>query len=203
MSRRARGDEDRYPPWTSDLEPAPGELRVVHAFVNTRDIEQGTDEWTRPEDLAAWLARWRLLPEQGAAAIGDEELSRALEVREGLRGLLLANNGEPLDPEVSVRIRRATRGSRLRVRVGEDGAVGLEPAAQGFEQALARLLEIVVVASVDGSWARLKACANDGCRWAFYDFSKNRSGKWCTMQRCGSQIKARAYRRRRRREKEP
>ncbi len=52
---------------------------------------------------------------------------------------------------------------------------------------------------VDGSWQRLKACRNDACRWVFYDASKNRSGTWCTMSICGDKLKARAYRRRRRR----
>jgi predicted RNA-binding Zn ribbon-like protein len=50
---------------------------------------------------------------------------------------------------------------------------------------------------VDGSWSRLKTCENDECRWAFYDQSKNRSAKWCSMQSCGNRMKARAYRARR------
>ncbi|MGH3665303.1 MAG: CGNR zinc finger domain-containing protein [Egibacteraceae bacterium] len=50
----------------------------------------------------------------------------------------------------------------------------------------------------DGTWARLKSCANDSCRWLFYDRSKNRSGKWCTMNVCGDILNARAYRARRR-----
>jgi len=50
---------------------------------------------------------------------------------------------------------------------------------------------------VEGTWPRLKACANDTCQWAFYDISKNRSGRWCTMDACGNLMKARAYRRRR------
>ncbi|MGH2778535.1 MAG: CGNR zinc finger domain-containing protein, partial [Actinomycetota bacterium] len=31
---------------------------------------------------------------------------------------------------------------------------------------------------------------------AFYDHSKNRSGKWCTMRVCGNRAKTRAYRER-------
>ncbi|HKC76276.1 MAG TPA: CGNR zinc finger domain-containing protein [Chloroflexota bacterium] len=45
---------------------------------------------------------------------------------------------------------------------------------------------------------RLKICRNETCRWAFYDYSKNRSGAWCTMAVCGSRSKARTYRQRRR-----
>jgi predicted RNA-binding Zn ribbon-like protein len=45
----------------------------------------------------------------------------------------------------------------------------------------------------------MKACAlHDSCEWAFYDWSKNRSGTWCDMAVCGNRAKARAYRERRR-----
>ena len=53
-------------------------------------------------------------------------------------------------------------------------------------------------AIAEGTWARLKACERDSCRWAFYDRSKNRSGHWCSMDVCGAREKnRRAYRRRR------
>jgi predicted RNA-binding Zn ribbon-like protein len=48
----------------------------------------------------------------------------------------------------------------------------------------------------DGTFARLKSCRNHDCRWAFYDYSKNRSASWCSMQLCGNRTKTRAYRRR-------
>jgi predicted RNA-binding Zn ribbon-like protein len=49
-----------------------------------------------------------------------------------------------------------------------------------------------------GTWERLKICANDECRWAFYDRSKNRAGRWCTMAVCGNRTKTRVYRERHR-----
>jgi predicted RNA-binding Zn ribbon-like protein len=56
----------------------------------------------------------------------------------------------------------------------------------------------VTQATVDGTWERLKACPEETCRWAFYDRSKNRSAKWCSMQTCGNMHKARTYRARHR-----
>ncbi len=41
-------------------------------------------------------------------------------------------------------------------------------------------------------------CSSDTCQWAFYDRSKNRSGRWCSMQVCGNRTKTRAYRARQR-----
>jgi hypothetical protein len=49
------------PGWTPDVEPAPGELRIVHALINTADRKSGTDELTDPRALAGWLTRWGLI----------------------------------------------------------------------------------------------------------------------------------------------
>ena len=48
-----------------------------------------------------------------------------------------------------------------------------------------------VVAVPADDWARLKVCARDSCRWAFYDASRNRSGRWCSMAGCGNIVKMR------------
>ena len=60
------------------------------------------------------------------------------------------------------------------------------------------MLAIVFRAMEDGTWARLKACREDTCQWAFYDRSKNRSATWCSMAVCGNRAKARTYRQRHR-----
>lgn len=192
MTRTESRSDHTYPPWTWGLPPAPGDLRVVQAYVNTRDVEEGTDEFETPEALAAWLLAWGLLTE--GPPPGPGELEKAKQVREALRGLLLANNGAPLDPTAVEVLDRVARDVSLRVSFGPDGTAGLEPVAAGWEGALARLLDLVVVARIEGLWPRLKACRNDECEWAFYDFSKNRSSKWCTMKRCGNLMNARAYR---------
>ncbi len=72
----------------------------------------------------------------------------------------------------------------------------LTPSGKGADAGLASLLAIVATAQADGSWPRLKACADDGCLWAFFDHSKNRRGRWCSMAVCGNQHKARQYRER-------
>ena len=49
-------------------------------------------------------------------------------------------------------------------------------------------------ALADGTWSRLKLCANPDCDWAFYDRSRNRQGAWCTMEVCGNRLKNRRFR---------
>ena len=86
----------------------------------------------------------------------------------------------------------------FRVRLDGEGVPGLLRVGSGdaVGGVTARLLVAAVGASSEGTWRRLKACRNEGCMWAFYDASKNRSGSWCTMDVCGSRAKMRAYRRR-------
>jgi predicted RNA-binding Zn ribbon-like protein len=64
---------------------------------------------------------------------------------------------------------------------------------------IGRVLGEVSTATVAGTWARLKVCRNDACRWAYYDLSRNHAGVWCSMAVCGNRSKGRAFRGRRRR----
>jgi predicted RNA-binding Zn ribbon-like protein len=89
-----------------------------------------------------------------------------------------------------------TATSCLRVRFDEDGGPTLGPESSGVSAALGRILAAVVRATDEGIWGRLKVCTNDPCQSAFYDCSRNRSGKWCTMEVCGNRMKARAFRQR-------
>ena len=86
----------------------------------------------------------------------------------------------------------------MRVSFSAAGEPALVPAAAGVDGGLAQLLAIVERSVAEGSWERLKACPREECEWAFYDRTKNRSGRWCRMEECGNLAKARAFRERRR-----
>ena len=176
---------------------APQPLYLVQRFVNSIDLESGEDELESPEALRGWFAERDLM---GATErVGPADLQRAVDVREGLRALLLRNNGLPLDEDSVARLDRAASEAGVRVRFHPDQDPELVPDAKGVDGALARLLAIVAESAADGSWARLKACPREDCEWAFFDRSKNRSGRWCKMEDCGNLAKARAFRERRRR----
>jgi predicted RNA-binding Zn ribbon-like protein len=63
----------------------------------------------------------------------------------------------------------------------------------GVAGALGVLLAIAATTMHDGSWSRLKICPGEDCGWAFYDGSRNRSGRWCSMSVCGGRAKARSH----------
>ena len=174
---------------------APGKLELVREFVNTLDLEDGTDELGTPAALRDWLAARGLLEPDATA--GPAAVERAHELREALRDLMEANL-HPVDHAgAGLVLDEAARRARLAVCSQADGEALIEPRASGVDAALGRLIVHVVHAKADGTWERLKACGNPTCRYAFYDHTKNHSGRWCSMASCGNRAKAQAYRARR------
>src|SRR2546421_4445745 len=117
---------------------APGSLGLVQDFVNTLEMEPGPREADvellgTPEALAAWL-RERDLLHGGAAS--EPDLARAVELREAIRRLLLANNGGPVQEADLAVLDRVAVQSGLRPRFVTAGRVVLEPTADGVGGAL-------------------------------------------------------------------
>jgi predicted RNA-binding Zn ribbon-like protein len=175
---------------------APEPLYLVQRFVNSVDLESGEDELATPDALRAWFADRGLLEKGDSASAAD--LARALDVREGLRAVLLQHNGLPLDEELVERLDRAVGRAPVRVRFEPGRDPELVASCSGVDGAIARLMAMVAAGVESGGWERLKACPRDECEWAFYDRSKNSSGRWCSMESCGNIEKARAFRARRR-----
>jgi predicted RNA-binding Zn ribbon-like protein len=186
---------------TAGTETVPRELVAVQALVNTIDLEDDDDQLDSPEALGRFLTGHGLLGP--GEPVGQGDLDLAVELREALRAMLRVNHGEPLDPAALDVVNRAAAALPLQVGFDTEGRPVLGPGSGGCRGALAVLLAGVAQASAQGTWERLKACSADSCQWAFYDRSKNRSGRWCSMQTCGNRTKTRTYRSRRRGEPGP
>jgi predicted RNA-binding Zn ribbon-like protein len=175
---------------------APGRLELVRRFVNTRDVAAGQDALAPPAGLGDWLRGAGLLE----ASTGDPvaaDRAHAVEVREALRAVLLANHDDQAAPAVAMRVLNgALRRARVSIAFSVTGPAQwtVEPASGEVDGAIGRLLSVVIEAMPAGTWRRLKVCASDDCRWAFYDRSRARSGKWCSMGACGNRAKQRAWR---------
>jgi hypothetical protein len=156
-----------------------GGVVLLADLLNTLDVEGGTDALTDVDSAAAWLTEHG---RPGRVDITDLELARG--VRAALRGEL----GDPPAPmpAVQVRIELTPDGPRV---AGSGGALAVL-----VGEALGEALAL----RATGEWSRLKTCALDSCRWVFFDASRNRSGRWCSMQVCGNRAKTAAYRARRR-----
>jgi predicted RNA-binding Zn ribbon-like protein len=178
-----------------DRAPAPLPLGLVQRFMNTVDLLTHKDIAVTPVAMGVWLTARGLLDTD--SHVTDEEFQRALTLRAALRTLVRSHAGVAIDAGVIAIVNQIAGHATFTTQFAEDGGVALVPAAHGVDGALGRLLATVALAACDGSWQRLKACANEECQWVFYDASKNHSSSWCTMKMCGGQRKARAYRARR------
>ncbi len=175
---------------------APGRLELLQRFVNSynHDFPREWDRIGTPERAQAWLREKRLVAP--GERISQADVARLRELREAIRALAIANQGDRADAAATDAIRKAAGTARLRVAVDDAGRTALEPEHRGVDGAVATLLGILHEAQLTGQWPRLKGCRH--CGYAFFDRSKNRSAAWCAMSICGNRTKNRAYYRRRR-----
>ena len=175
--------------------PAPGDLALVQAFINSHydlEVEHGADLFATPSELGRWLSARGLLA--ASARLRARELSRALAVREGLRRLAAGNNhaGASATAARLQGLNQAAAGASVEIRL-EPAGPRFVAAGAGLDGALGHVLAITATAMLDGTWRRLKVCPGDHCGWAFYDHSRNQTGRWCSMSVCGGRAKARTH----------
>jgi len=180
--------------------PAPEPLRLVEDFVNSHHVHPHRDDedlegFQTADDLKAWLLERELV--DPSEPVHATDLQYAIETREALRRLLLTNGGAPPDEQAVETVNRAATRGQLTLRFDVDGGSGLKPIARGVDGAIGTILAVAFAAMAEGSWSRLKVCPEETCRVAFFDHSKNRSRRWCSMEVCGNRTKVRSYRQRR------
>jgi predicted RNA-binding Zn ribbon-like protein len=162
-------------------------------LVNTVELPDGSDRLAEPADARPWLVDNKLLAPHAELSDADLDLVRA--VREALREMLVHNAGGPPPNKTALAVlRMVADGGTARAKLGDDGEVLLGAHGDSLPDRLVGLLLIIRDAQRDGTWERLKACANDECQWAFYDRSRNHGGTWCEMAACGNKLKNRAFR---------
>jgi predicted RNA-binding Zn ribbon-like protein len=92
----------------------------------------------------------------------------------------------------------------LRITEGHDelllqhGAWSLEFVARegGLDWLLAAIARSAAEIIAEGPSARLRVCSNPSCGLFFYDTSRTRRRRWCSMSRCGNRHKVAAFSRR-------
>jgi predicted RNA-binding Zn ribbon-like protein len=92
----------------------------------------------------------------------------------------------------------------LRITEGHDellqqnGKWSLEFVARegGLDWLLAAIARSAAELVAEGPTARLRVCSNPSCGLFFYDNSRTRRRRWCSMSRCGNRHKVAAFSRR-------
>jgi len=150
---------------------------LIVRFINTLDVEAGSDALETVDGWRSWLSAQGL--DECFGKEGPRDLADARELRDDLRTLA---SGEG---------RAQVRQVGIQVALTVDGEVELSAqTAVGFIAAAAAKV------AIEQRLGRVKICPADDCRWAFYDTSRNRSRQWCSMEVCGNRAKARAHRER-------
>jgi len=187
-------NELRTPYESGHRPPAPDPVRLIQRFLNTLDIDRGSDVLDSRSSLEGWLKEVGLVAKVPASP--EDGLARATELREAIRDLLVSRNRGRVTPVVASRFERASGSLSYRVTASTTGDFQLLPTSAGLSKALGAIVAVLIRSDADGSLDRLKVCANDDCQWVYWDGSRNRSGRWCTMALCGNRLKGRAFRQR-------
>jgi predicted RNA-binding Zn ribbon-like protein len=157
---------------------------------NTRLGER--DLLERPRDLARWLEETGLTDSPPRISAAELEAVRAL--RDSLRSALLAGDGRRVAAIAEDWLGRAPG----RLCVEQDT---LRPRFAPGERTSCCLLVAAVLDALDlvrETPGRVRECAGPECPVVYLDTSRNRSRRWCSMERCGARAKASAYYRRHR-----
>jgi predicted RNA-binding Zn ribbon-like protein len=165
------------------------DVELVRSFANTVDVDDGTDWLASIDAFRSWLRDQDL--EGAHQPIDDDDLALARDLRRALRAEMASHHDDEPDPAPGATLDRLAACLPVQI-VPSTGA--LEPVAQGSRGALTRVLASTHSLVRAGVWNRLKVCPDDDCAWAFFDESRNRSRRWCSMNVCGNRHKVRAYR---------
>jgi len=181
-----------------DLESALDFLNTLHPGHGRTDEQHQRDEHlTSPADAAMWFLEHELVHPDAGIRIGEDELARIRRVRSALREVVdSVVQGRAPEPD-AVYLVNATLEARRPTRLELDGTalrIGHRHADTPVDDALALIAEAIIEELATGRPERLRVCANDRCRWAFFDSSPTGRRRWCDMRSCGNQAKAARYR---------
>lgn len=187
--------------------------RLCLDFVNTEIVARG-----EPRDLLKDFGRWmdwqaaagapgtmeaKALARKWKRGHGSAEaLERAVAFRSELRRMAQAVASRRPVPESALTeinhlLRRKAAYPHL-VRSGKGVVRQVRRDVRDPTDLLAPIAEDAADLLCEGDPALIRKCGNPACVLFFYDASRSRSRRWCSMKMCGNRAKVAAHHRRRR-----
>ena len=186
-------------------------IDVALDFIDTLEYVGVTGEpsehLNQPTDAVEWFRNHGLLhagppdPAVEQLLADGPEAARALDhivqVRAALREVVDATyeDRSPSSDAIAL-VNQALRAHQhLRLVPDPDGC-SLDHIHEGdpLDDVLARIADRIVRQVTGDQAERIRVCANDKCRWVFFDSSRTGRRRWCDMATCGNRAKAARHR---------
>jgi predicted RNA-binding Zn ribbon-like protein len=164
--------------------PAPDGLCLLEAFLNTWSEELGIEDLASAKATEAWLKGAGLW--SGSKHLTKEQHQRILTFRDSLRTWIL-------DAGASVPLDQATSKVTFHAQLQGGSDIQFRPTGDAYQFLVGTLIQLISSSQHNGTWTRFKCCELPSCGWAFYDSTRSRTRRWCSMKTCGSRHKAREY----------
>ncbi|MEM7345238.1 MAG: CGNR zinc finger domain-containing protein [Chloroflexota bacterium] len=177
-------------------------------FVNTqvKNHDEPVDLLTDFNQLTVWLTQAHLFDDiamqaarqtWGNATAGSTLLKQSREFRQVIRQMIdriIHQNVIETETIEAINTLLETRAGHLQLVADKEGYK-----TQFYYQATRPLHLLAPIAEATAHFldsatlSRLKQCGNPDCIRYFYDSTKNRSRRWCSMEGCGNRMKVAAY----------
>ncbi|MDQ0227277.1 CGNR zinc finger domain-containing protein [Metabacillus niabensis] len=186
--------------------------RLCMDFINTvswrESAEKRRDWFTSYDKLVDWCIHAEVLTEQQAKALllkakekpseAGDVLKRAIEMREVMyrifKSISKGTSPHSLDLErLNDSVSQFYQTLRL-IHEKDHYTLKFIHTEENLDIMLPPILQSAVDLVVSkNDLERVKQCEGDSCGWLFFDTSRNRSRRWCSMADCGNRAKARRF----------
>jgi predicted RNA-binding Zn ribbon-like protein len=168
-------------------------IDLLSGFVDLLRWLHAASQLTTTEARAA-EKRW------GGTSEGKAAFHEAVLLRSALRGMVeRLSAGKPVDRVSLEQINRvlASRPAYRQLEHQGDGySSRLHTPSESPRHLLVPIAESAAWLLEHGDTSLVRRCENPACVLFFYDTTKNKRRRWCSMDACGSRAKAAAYYRR-------
>lgn len=186
--------------------------RLCMDFINTvswrESIDKRRDWFTSYAKLVDWCIHADVLTRQQAKALllkaeekpseAGDVLKQAIEMREVMFRIFksISKETSPQPPDLERFNEFVSQFYQTLQVIHEKDHYTLK--FKHTEKNLDTMLPPILQSAVDlliskNDLGRVKQCEGDPCGWLFFDTSRNRSRRWCSMADCGNRAKARRF----------